>query len=397
MAIKPSSRIASLPGYAFADLDRRVARLRAEGFDPIDFGVGDPSAPTPRFIREAAAGGLEAHKAAGYPSYVGEEAFREAAASWMKRHFQVSLDPGTEICVTLGSKESIFNVHEAFVNPGDGVISPSPGYPPYTRGALFAEGVNHFYPLTEANDFLPDLDTLTDEAKEKAKIFWICQPHVPSGRILPEEKLEALIAFCRERAILLCSDEAYIDLYFDERPHSLIEHARKGVLVFYSLSKRSAMTGYRCGWVTGDPEAVAIFKRLKTNVDSGAPRFVQDGAVAALEDEAHVEELRKGYDEARKRMVEALVHAGLPCCLPQAGLYIWQRAPQGMTGMNLAERLLEPDLALVASPGEWLAEPLPGGENPGSPFVRFALTPPRERIEEALRRLERISKNSLLS
>jgi LL-diaminopimelate aminotransferase len=397
MAIEPSSRIAGLPAYAFAELDRRVTRLEAEGFDPIDFGVGDPSAATPPFIRRAAASGLDAHRSAGYPSYIGEDAFREAAAAWMRKHFQASLDPASEICATLGSKEAIFNVHEAFVDPGDVVISPSPGYPPYTRGCRFAEGENLLYPLTEENGFIPDLEALSGESIEKAKIFWICQPHAPTGRVLEKRALDAIHAFCRDRDILLCSDEAYIDLYFDAQPDSLISRAREGVLVFYSLSKRSAMTGYRCGWVAGDPEAIAIFKRLKTNIDSGAPRFVQDGAVAALQDEKHVDTFRRRYDEALRSMVDALTRVGLPRCMPQAGLYIWQRAPRGMKGMALAERLLEPDLALVASPGEWLAEALPGGDNPGAPYVRFALTPPEERIEEALQRLGRIPAGGLFS
>lgn len=397
MVIRPSTRIGNLSKYAFAELDAQVARLRADGIDPIDLGVGDPTLPTPGFIREAAKQGIEKHQDSGYPSYVGESGFREAAARWMEKHFACALDPEREISITLGSKEAVFHLPEAFVDPGEYVLSPSPGYPPYGRGAQFAEGRNHFYPLVAENDFLPDLEALPPDVVEQARVFWICQPHVPTGRSLPAEFLKRLVAFCRSHGILLCSDEAYIDLYFDGPPESLLQHAREGVLVFYSLSKRSCMTGYRCGWVAGDADAIAQFRKLKTNIDSGVPRFVQDSAVAALGDEEHVAHLRSHYRKLLHALMAALAGAGLPPCEPQAGLYIWQRAPQGMTGLELATRLMQPDLALVTAPGAWLSDAEPGQEHPGNRYVRLALTSAEDRIMEAVRRLESIPRHGLLS
>ncbi|MBU0754827.1 MAG: aminotransferase class I/II-fold pyridoxal phosphate-dependent enzyme [Planctomycetes bacterium] len=395
MIIQPSSRIAAINKYAFAELDAQVTRLKADGFDPIDFGVGDPSTPTPGFIGDAAARGIEAHRSEGYPSYVGEKTFREAAAHWMEKRFGRSLDPEKEVSITLGSKEAVFHLPEAFVNPGEYVLSPSPGYPPYGRGALFAEGRNYYYSLVAENDFLPDPDAVPDTVIEQTRVFWICQPHVPTGRIMPKKTLQKLVDFCKQHEILLCSDEAYIDLFYDASPASLIEVARQGILVFYSLSKRSCMTGYRCGWVAGDPEAIAVYRKLKTNIDSGVPRFVQDGAVAALSDEDHVIRQREHYRWARDQMLGALAGAGLPSCVPQAGLYIWQRAPDGMTGLGLAGRLMQSDLALVTAPGSWLSEAEPGREHPGNRYVRFALTPPEDRIVEAVRRLEGIPRDWL--
>ncbi len=392
MPVRPSQRIDRLEKYAFAELDRKAAALRRSGCEPIDFGVGDPTMPTPWFIREATAHGLEAHKAGGYPSYEGEPFFREAVASWMRKRFSVAVDPEQEICITLGSKEAVFNSHEAFVNPGDVVISPSPGYPPYARGAAFAEGENCFYPLAAENGFLPDVEALPGEVAEKASVLWICQPQAPTGSVMSGEELRKVAAYCRQHDILLCSDEAYIDIYYDNPPESLIQHAREGILVFYSLSKRSAMTGYRCGWVAGDPEAIARFRKLKTNIDSGVPKFIQDGAVAALEDETHVEAMRKVYRRGRDLLAEALVEAGLPRCVPRAGIFLWQRTQGEMSGLDLAKRFLEPDLALITAPGELLAQPLKPGaeENPGRGYVRMALVPPLERIEEAASRIRKV-------
>lgn len=389
--MKPSNRLAQIGKYAFLELEKRVAQLRAEGHDPIDFGIGDPTIPTPEFIRTATIEGIHKHRAGGYPSNIGEPWFRRAAADWMRRRFGVELDPEREITITLGSKESVFNVHEAFLNPRDVVISPSPGYPPYARGALFAEGENFFYPLTEDNGFVPDLDGLPADVKERARIFWICQPHAPTGRIMDKEALVLLKDFCRRHDILLCSDEAYIDLYYGEPPTSLIQAADEGVLVFFSLSKRSAMTGYRCGWVAGGAEVMSVFRKLKTNIDSGVPVFIQEGAAAALGDEEHVEASRVRYRKARDLLSEALEGAGLPRCLPEGGIFLWQKTPEGVSGLELAMRLLEPDLALITSPGEWLADPVEGmAENPGRNYIRWALVPPSDRIEEAVTRLSRV-------
>jgi len=389
MPIEASKRLANLGSYAFAEMDAIVARLREAGVEPLDLGVGDPTAPTPDFVRQACSRGLEERRSSGYPSYIGSPEFREAAARWMARRFGVALDPVTDVTATIGSKEAVFNVHEGFVDPGDVVISPSPGYPPYARGAVFAEGVNHFYPLEASADFMPDLDAIPVETARRAKIFWLCQPNVPTGRAVPPRLLTEIAAFCREFDIILCSDEAYTDVYFDRPPASILQHGREGVLAFFSLSKRSAMTGYRCGWAAGDAEAIAVFRKVKTNIDSGTPTFIQDAAVAALSDEEHVSAMRDGYRKKRDLLVDALASAGFPRCMPEAGLYIWQRVPEGFSGIEVARRLLDPGMAVITAPGAWLAERLPDGTNPGESYVRLALTPPLNRIEEAARRLAR--------
>jgi len=389
VSVRPSRRILSLGGYAFDEMDREVARLRDAGIQPIDFGVGDPTIPTPEFIRREAAEAIERRRCSGYPAYVGDRTFRLAAARWMNRRFGLEVDPDSEVTATVGSKEAVFNVHEGFVDPGDLVISPSPGYPPYARGSLFAEGGNRFYPLDARTDFLPDLDSIPSDTARRARIFWICNPFVPKGNIIPPRMLDDLAAYCREYEILLCSDEAYSELYYAEAPRSILQHTRQGVLAFFSLSKRSAMTGYRCGWVAGDSEAISVFRKVKTNIDSGTPTFIQDAAAAALSDETHVEAMRDAYRVKRDLMVSALTAAGFPRCSPEAGLYIWQRVPPGLSGLETARLLAAPDVAVLATPGEWLAEPLEDGRNPGRDYIRFALVPPLDQVEKAARRLEK--------
>ncbi|TET35067.1 MAG: aminotransferase class I/II-fold pyridoxal phosphate-dependent enzyme [Planctomycetota bacterium] len=388
MGFAPSGRLDALSGYAFAEVRALVEKLSGQGITPIDFGVGDPTAPTPELIRERLKTAVEERASSGYPSYVGSREYLEAIAAWTKRRFGVELDPGTEITSTVGSKEGIFNFPEAVLNPGDIAIIPSPGYPPYTRGTLFAEGEIYNVPIREDNGFLVDFDSIPVDAANAAKICWINYPNSPSGRVAPPEFFERAVAFGKEHDVLIASDEAYTEIYFTgEPPHSLLEFARENVVVFQSMSKRSAMTGWRIGWTSGDPAVITAFKKLKTNIDSGTPTFIQDAAIAALEDESHVASFRDEYREKRDVMCAAFRDAGLPDCTPESTLYIWQRAPEGMTSVGFAKRLLEPEIAVVATPGEWISETCPDGANPGAGYVRFALVPSIERVREAAGRI----------
>ena len=171
MDIKLSSRIADLGGYAFAEVDNEVAKLKAAGITPIDFGLGDPIDPTPEFIRAALKAGADKHKSSGYPSYTGSPAFLQKVAEWYQARFGVALDPTKELTSTIGSKEAVFHFPLGFIDPGDFVISPTPGYPPYQRGTSFAGGENFLLPLREENGFLPDVTEVSDEVAEKAKII----------------------------------------------------------------------------------------------------------------------------------------------------------------------------------------------------------------------------------
>ena len=389
MEIRASGRVRSIGAYAFAEVDKAVEKLKEKGIAPIDFGVGDPTVPTPELVREAVKVGLDKHASAGYPSYIGAPEYRQAAADWMRRRFGAEMDPESEICSTLGSKEAVFNFAEGFVNPGDVVIIPSPGYPPYSRGTLFAEGESCFIPLTAENGFLPDLDSIPEDIRTRAKLMWVNYPNSPSGAVAPMDFLEKVVAFGRKNEIIIASDEAYIDLYYGDPPHSILEVTKEGVVAIFSLSKRSAMTCHRVGWLTGDSRIVDVFKKVKTNIDSGTATFIQDGAIAALNDETHVEAFREEYRAKRDILVQALVASGLPDCTPEATIYLWQRVPDGMSSVVFTKRLID-EAAIVTTPGNAISNETADGRNPGEGYARFAFVPSIEDTGRAADQLSRM-------
>ena len=392
MEIKPSSRLRSLAPYAFAEIDKEAQKLRELGVSPIDFGVGDPAEPTPDFVIDHLTPAARIHATSGYPSYVGSVLLRTAAADYMKRRFGVVLDPKTEIASNIGSKESIFNFPEGFIEPGDIVICPSPGYPPMKTGTIFAEGTPFFTPLLKENDFLIDFASIPEAIAERAKIIWLNYPNSPTGVIASKEYYEGLLEWARKHEIIVAADEGcYIDIYFDEKPASILEVAREGVIAFYSLSKRNNMTGYRVGFVCGDERIVSIFKRLKTNIDSGVPNVIQDAAALALGDDDHVEEMRSLYRQKRDILLPALRDAGLPATRSGATFYLWQDV-QG-SDVDFAKKLLDPSIAIVVTPGSLISDVCEGGINPGAGYVRFALVPPIEQVREAAKRLRSMRMN----
>lgn len=391
-----STRLDSLTAYAFAAVNDKVSELKNQGIDVIDFGVGDPIDPTPTFIREALKKGADDYAAGGYPNYSGRLDFREAVTDYSKLRFGVTLNPHTEICSTIGSKEAVFNFPEAILNPGDIVLTPSPGYPPYKRGTTFAEGVSYFYPLLESNHFYPDFDAFPPDILAKAKILWLCYPNNPTGALATREFYQRALNFAQKNNLILASDECYTDITLtDETPLSILELVPElpgsNVIAFHSLSKRSNMTGYRIGWVAGDPAIIDAFKKLKTNIDSGTPDFIQSAAIAALGDNSHVVTQRTLYRQRAEVLTDAFCHIGLEPAKLQGAFYLWQRVPHGLTSVEFAQKLLTPNIALVVTPGAWISDEctLPDGTtiNPGEGYVRFALVPSLEQTKKAATRL----------
>ncbi len=390
MNIQYSTRISNTARYAFAELSKKVADLQAQGMHVIDFGVGDPKDTTPDFVINKLTPAAHRHAAAGYPSYTGSLTFRTACARYMKRAFDVDLDPETEVTCTIGSKEAIFHFPFGFIDPGHLVICPTPGYPPYQTGTVFAGGVPYFVPLLREHGFLIDFERIPSEICKRAKVIWINYPNSPTGALAPRTWMEDLIAWAHRHDLIIAADEGcYIDIYFDEKPRSILEIATEGIITFYSLSKRSNMTGYRVGFCAGDARLIAGLRRVKTNLDSGTPYFIQAAAVAALEDEHHLHQMRQRYRIKRDLLLAALGEAGLPACQSKATFYLWQRAPEGMTGLELTQKLLE--LGIVVTPGTWLTNQTEQGINPGENYIRFALVPPVEDVEEATKRLKALS------
>lgn len=399
MQISPSKRLQSLPAYAFKEINDKVDALKASGVKAIDFGVGDPSEPTPDFVIESLMQAGKKHARSGYPSYIGLKEFREACANYMQRRFGVTLDPETEISSNVGSKEAIFNFPEAFVEPGDYVICPSPGYPPTKNGTIFAEAVPYFVPLLEENQFLLDYQAIPEDVVKKTKIIWINYPNSPTGAVADAKYYEGLIKWARANNIIIAADEGcYIDIYLGpskaEAPISILQAAKEfnlgyeGIVTFYSLSKRNNMTGYRVGFVAGDKAVLDIFKRMKTNIDSGTPNIMQEAAIAALNDDDHVEKMRKLYDEKADILIEGLQAIGLDGKKPVSTFYVWQKIPADMTDVEFAKKLLDPTIGIVVTPGSLISDECAGAINPGAGYVRFALMPTLEEIEEAVERLK---------
>lgn len=386
MEIKLSKRLGELTPYAFARIHEVVEQLKRQGVDVIDFGVGDPVEPTPKIIREALKKAVDEHAASGYPSYIGADKFRNAVVVWMKRRFGVDIDSEREVCASIGSKEAVFNFAEAFINPGDVVLAPNPGYPPFARGTRFAEGEVYYLNLLEKNNFLPDLESIPRTILGRAKILWINYPNNPTGAIAPRSFFEKVVEFGHKNKIIIASDEAYSENYYESPPPSMLEISKEGVVVFQSLSKRSCMTGYRVGWVAGDSKIVDGFKKLKTNIDSGTPTFIQDAAVVALSDEKHVEELRRLYKDKRDIMVEVFKSIGLPGCRCEATLHMWQKVPDGMKSESFAKKLLDPKIAVVTTPGSFISEDAKFG-NPGEGYVRLSLVPSVDECKKAADRI----------
>ncbi len=388
MELKESNYLGSLDPYAFAEVDK--ARKKAEKEYPekiIDFGVGDPTEPTPSV---AVAEGIQEavlNPENGYPSYEGEPRFREAVSNWFQRRFGVKMDPETEITATLGSKQAVFALPMAFVNPDDVVLIPDPGYPPYTTGAKQRGANIEFMPLTEENNFLPNLDNISPETAEKARLMWINYPNNPTTKIAPEEFYEKAIEFCQENNILLISDEAYSEMYYEEenKPLSLF-NVKEGLevgLVFHSLSKRSNMTNYRIGFVTGKKELLDPFKEVQTNLHSGQAQILQFAAVGALSDEQHVEKMRGFYKEKKKTLVPALKETGFLEVYSEGTFYVWAKVPKENSSLEAVKKMLN-EKGLNTTPGEALAKT----SEPGKQFVRFALVPSIEKTREAANRLK---------
>jgi len=386
LKVQPAERVRQIPPYLFAEIDRKKRELRAKGMDLIDLGIGDPDIPTPSRIIDRLT--KAAHDATNhrYPSYEGMLDFRQAVADWYQRRFGVSLDPETEVLTLIGSKEGIAHVPLAFVDPGDYVLVPNPGYPVYRVATLFAGGVPHFMPLVGENGFLPDLSKIPTEVAEKAKLLFINYPNNPTAAVAERPFFEDVVKFADRHGIIVCHDAAYSEIAFDGyRPMSLmeVEGAREVGIEFHSLSKTFNMTGWRIGFVVGNREIVGALGKIKTNIDSGVFQAVQIAAAEALNGYgAETEEIVRVYTARRDLLVQAIRAAGLEVEPPKATFYLWVGVPSGYTSAQFAAHLMEKS-GIVATPGI-------GFGDSGEGYIRFALTVGEDRLHEASSRLKEL-------
>ncbi|HKU52830.1 MAG TPA: aminotransferase class I/II-fold pyridoxal phosphate-dependent enzyme, partial [Nitrospira sp.] len=260
LPIEVATRIKTLPPYLFAAIDKMKQEAIARGVDIINLGIGDPDLPTPVPIIESLANAAKDPKHHQYPSYEGMLSFRKAVAAWYRHRFNVTLDPANEVLTLIGSKEGIGHIHLAFVDPGDVVLVPSPGYPVYPVGTSFAGGASHIMPLMKSNGFLPDLGAIPKEVAKKAKLMWLNSPNNPTSVVMTKDYLKWVVDFAQEHRIIVCHDAAYSEVYYDgHRPASFmeVEGAKDVGVEFHSLSKTYNMTGWRIGFAVGNKEVLA--------------------------------------------------------------------------------------------------------------------------------------------
>jgi succinyldiaminopimelate transaminase len=372
MAVRISPTLTGMASYPFVRLEDARRRLAADGVDVIDFGKGDPNEPTDPIIRQALVDSLP--ERSPYPLAAGLPELRDAAAGWCARRFGVELDPETEIVPTYGSKEAIFSLAQVLVDRQSEkrtVVFGEPAYPVYERGALFAGASVRALPLERRNGFLPELDSVGDDTV----IFWVNYPNNPTGAVASLEFYERLAELAERHDFVIASDEAYSELWFDEPPPSALQAAdRSRVIVFQTLSKRSSMTGYRSGFVTGPPEVVAALKAYRPTVGTAPQEFVQRASVVAWRDERHVEETRARYRAKRDVLLPVLAAKGWEVVASEATMYLWVAVPSGESAEGVATRLL--DHGLIVSPGTFFGPS-------GAGYVRFALVPTLAECERA--------------
>lgn len=383
--MQPSKRLERIPPYLFAELERKISEKKAAGIDVISLGIGDPDMPTPPNVVEAmqrAVGDPGTHK---YPSNRGRAEFREAIAAFYDRRFGVTLDPETEVMPAIGAKECIFNLNLAFLDPGDVALASDPGYPVYTAGPLLVNAEPVLLPLLPERDFTPDLSAIPADKLAKAKLIYLNYPNNPTGATVPDGFFAEVVEFARANNLLVVHDASYTETAYDGyRPPSFLQTpgAKEVGVEVFSLSKGYQMTGWRAAAIVGNAEAIAMYWRLKTNVDSGNFEAVQLAAVEALSPATDVAVVAMNEVYARRRdlVCDALADIGVDVHRPKATIYIWAPVPDGFANAAAyCEHVLEESAVVISPGGAYGAS--------GEGFFRISLTTPDERLSEAVERL----------
>ena len=378
-----SERMDRVPPYLFVQISRKIAEKKAQGIEVISFGIGDPDIPTPDYVIDAL--GEASHDAPNhrYPESEGLPEFREGVAEWYHRRFGVKLDSEKEVISLVGAKEGIGHVAFCFLDAGDVALVPDPGYPVYAMGTLFAGGESHMLPLTDENDWLPDLDSIPDDVAGRAKLLWLNYPNNPTGAVADLDYFRKAIQFAENHDIAVMHDACYTEVAYDGyRPPSFLqaEGAMDVGIEFHSLSKSYNMTGWRIGMAVGNADMIDALLTIKSNLDSGVPQAVQHMAIEAMKRPLEsVDERNAVYQARRDRIVPVLKDMGMKVESPRAGLYIWAGVPEGYTSAELAEKLLEDTDVLMIPGGNYGAA--------GEGYVRLSITLQDDLIDKALDRV----------
>ncbi|MFZ2362725.1 MAG: aminotransferase class I/II-fold pyridoxal phosphate-dependent enzyme [Anaerolineae bacterium] len=385
--MQPAQRLDNVPMYVFAAHGARLKKLAAEGLDIIRLDIGEPDAPPPAFIIDELDKQARDPKKHGYAGYGGTPELKQAIAAYYQRRFGVDLDVATETLPLLGSKEGLANIALAWLDPGDLALVPDPGYPTYQMGAKMAGADVYFTPLERRLGWLPDLEAIPAEVAQRARLLWISYPNNPTGAVAPFSFYKEAVAFCRRHDILLCSDLPYADVTFDgyEAPSVLAVPGAKDVtLEFNSLSKSHHMAGWRVGMAVGNAVAVKALLQVKSNIDSGIFRPVQDAATVALNcDDSWMVARNAEYKQRRDLILETIRSIGMTAETPKASLYVWALPPQGYGSIEFADKVLL-ETGVSFTPGDAYGPS-------GAGYIRISMGAEMKKIEEAMARLRKMT------
>lgn len=383
---RPADRFQTLPAYPLAHIPARKRELLAAGRDVIDLGAGDADLMPPPGVLDAMRQALDTPAMHRYGFGLGHVPFREAVAGWMQRRFGLAFDPMTEVCPLIGSKEGLVHLCHAFVQRGEAVVVPEPGYLAYLGGALLSEGEVVPYALRPRTRFLVELDELPEDVLRRTKVVFLNYPNNPTGAVAPRDYLARVVRTCRERDILIAYDNAYSEFGYEGYvPPSIfeVEGAREVAVEFHSLSKTYNMTGWRQGWAVGDASYIGALAKVKSFIDTGTFLAIQAAGVAAIASWADfVPKNNAIFRERRDAAVAAFRAVGFACEPPRAGMYLWLPLPDDIPSRAFADRLMEEEAVITIAGSSFGA----GGEG----FFRVSLIAPPERLREAAARAGRV-------
>ena len=393
MKIERAERLKKLPPYLFIEIDKMKRKAKEDGMDLVDLGIGDPDLPTLKPIIEEMQKEIWDASNHQYPLGSGLKDFRVAVTDWYKRRFGGVFDPETEAMALIGSKEAIGHLPLAFINPGDVVLIPDPGYPVYNAGTIFAEGVPYLMPLLEENNFLPDLDIIPAEILKKTKLMFINYPNNPTAAIAPRAFYEKVVAFAKKHNIIVCHDAAYSEMFYDDTKTMSffeVEGAREIGIEMFSFSKTFNMTGWRLGYAVGNKELISALASVKGNLDSGQFHAIQRAGIAALNlPDKWTNDLRKIYEKRRDVLVGGLKSLGWSVNNPKATFYVWIKVPAAFAKMHKDSKSISGELVkfllqncgIVSTPGV-------GFGKYGEGYIRMTICTTEERLKEAVKRLK---------
>ena len=379
--MKSAERLIHIKEYYFSRKLKEVRGLAAAGKPIINMGIGSPDLRPPEQVIKAIQDSIWDDGAHKYQSYQGLPAFRNAVADFYQSNFEVVLDPANEIIPLMGSKEGILHISMAFLNKGDEVLIPNPGYPTYTSVTNLVEAVPIYYELNAEHDWQPDFDALEQQDLGKVKIMWVNYPHMPTGAKGNKKLFQQLIAFGQKHHILIVNDNPY-SFVLNEEPESMlaVEGAKETALELNSLSKSFNMAGWRVGMLLGSPSLLDEVMKVKTQMDSGMFYGIQKGAIAAMQQpKTWFDEINTVYEKRRKLIWKIADALGCRYDKNTSGMFVWAKVPEGKSAEGMVDELLYEKNIFIA-PGTIFG-------SQGEGYIRFSLCVPEEKIEEALSRV----------